>query len=146
MPFNFRFVYLNLSYTYTHIFCIHSPISLSLPSSLSPSHCLLPPPNTDSNFNTKKLQDSFAIAMAFAGTTQKCMACDKTVYLVDKLTADNRVYHKACFRCHHCNGTLKVNQISDLLCRFSVIRFQIANWEDYFWWAVVNIKRDLICS
>lgn len=46
--------------------------------------------------------------MAFAGTTQKCMACDKTVYLVDKLTADNRIYHKACFRCHHCKGTLKV--------------------------------------
>ncbi|KAK9065683.1 hypothetical protein SSX86_015084 [Deinandra increscens subsp. villosa] len=46
--------------------------------------------------------------MAFAGTTQKCMACDKTVYLVDKLTADNRVFHKACFRCHHCKGTLKV--------------------------------------
>ncbi|XP_021889604.1 LIM domain-containing protein WLIM1 isoform X1 [Carica papaya] len=45
--------------------------------------------------------------MAFAGTTQKCMACDKTVYLVDKLTADNRIYHKACFRCHHCKGTLK---------------------------------------
>ena len=47
--------------------------------------------------------------MAFAGTTQKCMACDKTVYLVDKLTADNRVFHKACFRCHHCKGTLKVS-------------------------------------
>ena len=50
----------------------------------------------------------FELTMAFAGTTQKCMACDKTVYLVDKLTADNRVYHKACFRCHHCKGTLKV--------------------------------------
>ncbi|KAG4962530.1 hypothetical protein JHK82_039221 [Glycine max] len=47
--------------------------------------------------------------MAFAGTTQKCMACDKTVYLVDKLTADNRVFHKACFRCHHCKGTLKLS-------------------------------------
>uniref|UniRef100_A0A2P2JJF4 Transcription factor LIM n=1 Tax=Rhizophora mucronata TaxID=61149 RepID=A0A2P2JJF4_RHIMU len=46
--------------------------------------------------------------MAFAATTQTCRACDKTVYLVDKLTADNRVYHKACFRCHHCKGTLKV--------------------------------------
>ncbi|XP_019242498.1 PREDICTED: LIM domain and actin-binding protein 1-like, partial [Nicotiana attenuata] len=46
--------------------------------------------------------------MAFAGTTQKCMACEKTVYLVDKLTADNKVYHKACFRCHHCKGTLKL--------------------------------------
>ncbi|KAK2445710.1 LIM domain-containing protein WLIM2b [Trifolium repens] len=47
--------------------------------------------------------------MAFAGTTQKCMSCEKTVYLVDKLTADNRVYHKGCFRCHHCKGTLKLS-------------------------------------
>nr|CAN60965.1 hypothetical protein VITISV_013874 [Vitis vinifera] len=46
--------------------------------------------------------------MAFAGTTQKCMACEKTVYLVDRLTADNRIYHKACFRCHHCRGTPKI--------------------------------------
>nr|XP_023897485.1 succinate dehydrogenase subunit 7B, mitochondrial-like [Quercus suber] len=42
-----------------------------------------------------------------AGTTQKCKACEKTVYLVDQLTADSKVYHKACFRCHHCKGTLK---------------------------------------
>ncbi|XP_058069808.1 LIM domain-containing protein WLIM1-like [Magnolia sinica] len=47
--------------------------------------------------------------MAFAGTTQKCRACEKTVYLVDQLTADNRIYHKACFRCHHCKGTLKLS-------------------------------------
>ncbi|KAG7037759.1 LIM domain-containing protein WLIM1, partial [Cucurbita argyrosperma subsp. argyrosperma] len=59
--------------------------------------------------------------MAFAGTTQKCMACDKTVYLVDKLTADNRVFHKACFRCHHCKGTLKLSNYNSfegvLYCR-----------------------------
>ncbi|KAG0458501.1 hypothetical protein HPP92_023316 [Vanilla planifolia] len=59
--------------------------------------------------------------MAFAGTTQKCMACDKTVYLVDKLTADNRIYHKACFRCHHCRGTLKLGNYNSfegvLYCR-----------------------------
>ncbi|RLM97983.1 LIM domain-containing protein WLIM1 [Panicum miliaceum] len=48
------------------------------------------------------------MATSFQGTTTKCTACDKTVYLVDKLTADNRVYHKACFRCHHCKGTLKL--------------------------------------
>ncbi|KAG7021474.1 LIM domain-containing protein WLIM1, partial [Cucurbita argyrosperma subsp. argyrosperma] len=46
--------------------------------------------------------------MAFLGTTQKCKTCDKTVYLVDQLTADSKVYHKACFRCHHCNNTLRL--------------------------------------
>ncbi|PSS26142.1 LIM domain-containing protein [Actinidia chinensis var. chinensis] len=59
--------------------------------------------------------------MAFAGTTQKCMACDKTVYLVDRLAADNRIYHKACFRCHHCKGTLKLGNFNSfegvLYCR-----------------------------
>ncbi|KAK8561326.1 hypothetical protein V6N13_149500 [Hibiscus sabdariffa] len=51
----------------------------------------------------------------------KCNACDKTVYLVDKLTADKRVFHKACFRCHHCNGTLKLSNYNSfegvLYCR-----------------------------
>ncbi|KAL2935348.1 LIM domain-containing protein WLIM1 [Bienertia sinuspersici] len=37
-------------------------------------------------------------------TNPKCKACDKTIYLVDKLTVDNKVYHKACFRCLHYNG------------------------------------------
>ena len=59
--------------------------------------------------------------MAFAGTTQKCKACEKTVYLVDQLTADNRIYHKACFRCHHCKGTLKLSNYNSfegvLYCR-----------------------------
>jgi len=48
----------------------------------------------------------------FGGTTQKCKACEKTVYLVDQLTADNKVYHKSCFRCHHCKGTLKLSNYS----------------------------------
>lgn len=50
--------------------------------------------------------------IGFAGTTQKCDVCEKTVYLVDKLVANQHVYHKACFRCHHCNRTLKVCNIS----------------------------------
>ncbi|KAL5725273.1 LIM domain-containing protein wlim1 [Ranunculus cassubicifolius] len=48
----------------------------------------------------------------FGGTTQKCKACEKTVYMVDQLKADNKVYHKSCFRCHHCKGTLKLGNYS----------------------------------
>ncbi|KAM7471339.1 hypothetical protein LguiA_009522 [Lonicera macranthoides] len=49
---------------------------------------------------------------SYGGTTQKCKACEKTVYFVDQLTADNKVYHKFCFRCHHCKGTLKLSNYS----------------------------------
>ncbi|XP_024389616.1 LIM domain-containing protein WLIM2b [Physcomitrium patens] len=52
--------------------------------------------------------------MAFSGTTQKCKACEKTVYLVEQLTADGVVYHKSCFRCNHCKGTLKLANYASL--------------------------------
>lgn len=46
--------------------------------------------------------------MAFTGTLDKCSACDKTVYFVDLLSADGVTYHKSCFKCSHCKGTLVV--------------------------------------
>ncbi|XP_058099537.1 LIM domain-containing protein WLIM2b-like isoform X1 [Magnolia sinica] len=52
--------------------------------------------------------------MAFSGTQQKCKACDKTVYVVDQLSADGVAYHKACFKCNHCKGTLKLSNYSSL--------------------------------
>ena len=53
-----------------------------------------------------------ATAAANNNGPQKCTACDLTVYLVDRLAANNRVYHKACFRCHHCKGTLKLGNFN----------------------------------
>ncbi|KAG5053018.1 hypothetical protein JHK87_005216 [Glycine soja] len=48
--------------------------------------------------------------MSFIGTQQKCKACGKTVYPVDQLSA----YHKACFKCSHCEGTLKLSNYSSM--------------------------------
>ncbi|KAK3029200.1 hypothetical protein RJ639_039280 [Escallonia herrerae] len=48
--------------------------------------------------------------MAFTGTLDKCKACDKTVYFVDLLSADGVTYHKSCFKCSHCKGTLVQSQ------------------------------------
>lgn len=46
--------------------------------------------------------------MSFTGTLDKCKACDKTVYVVDMLSIEGVPYHKTCFKCSHCNGTLVV--------------------------------------
>ncbi|XP_077240228.1 LIM domain-containing protein WLIM2b-like [Tasmannia lanceolata] len=52
--------------------------------------------------------------MAFSGTLQKCKACDKTVYVVDLLSADGVSYHKSCFKCSHCKGTLVMSNYSSM--------------------------------
>ncbi|KAK1420184.1 hypothetical protein QVD17_21571 [Tagetes erecta] len=57
--------------------------------------------------------------MSFTGTLDKCKACDKTVYFVDLLTADGVTYHKACFKCSHCKGTLVARAPSKLSSMFS---------------------------
>ena len=46
--------------------------------------------------------------MAFTGTLDKCKACDKTVYVVDMMSLEGVPYHKSCFKCTHCKGTLVV--------------------------------------
>ncbi|XP_042503466.1 LIM domain-containing protein WLIM2b-like [Macadamia integrifolia] len=52
--------------------------------------------------------------MAFSGTLEKCKACDKTVYVVDMLSADGISYHKSCFKCSHCKGTLVMSNYSSM--------------------------------
>ncbi|XP_010544716.1 PREDICTED: LIM domain-containing protein PLIM2c-like isoform X2 [Tarenaya hassleriana] len=52
--------------------------------------------------------------MAFTGTLDKCKACDKTVYVMDMLTLEGMPYHKSCFRCSHCNGTLVISNYSSM--------------------------------
>lgn len=63
--------------------------------------------------------DSNLKMASFAGTTQKCKVCEKKVYWMEQLTADHRVYHKSCFRCHHCKGNLKVQHLLFIFCFLS---------------------------
>ncbi|KAJ6814567.1 LIM domain-containing protein WLIM2b-like [Iris pallida] len=52
--------------------------------------------------------------MAFSGTLEKCKVCEKTVYIMDQLAADGASYHKSCFKCNHCKGTLKLGNYSSM--------------------------------
>ncbi|KAG6402697.1 hypothetical protein SASPL_134901 [Salvia splendens] len=54
------------------------------------------------------------MASSFTGTQDKCKACDKTVYFIDLLSADGANYHKACFKCSHCKGTLVMSNYSSM--------------------------------
>lgn len=41
-------------------------------------------------------------------TPTKCSACNKTVYAMEKIEADKKIYHKSCFKCMHCKTILKL--------------------------------------
>ena len=40
-------------------------------------------------------------------SADKCCVCEKTVYAMEKIEADKKIYHKLCFKCTSCNCTLK---------------------------------------
>lgn len=43
-----------------------------------------------------------------------CVVCTKTVYPVEKCTADDKVMHKACLRCGHCKKLLSLGNYAAL--------------------------------
>jgi len=47
-----------------------------------------------------------------------CMVCGKQVYFSDKLSVEGKLVHKFCFRCAHCNGTLKLGTFAALEGRY----------------------------
>ncbi|CAF0835576.1 unnamed protein product [Rotaria sordida] len=40
--------------------------------------------------------------------SNKCSVCNKTVYAMEKIEADKKIYHKSCFKCMHCKSILKL--------------------------------------
>ncbi|XP_041097621.1 LIM domain and actin-binding protein 1a isoform X3 [Polyodon spathula] len=45
---------------------------------------------------------------------ETCVACVKTVYPLEKLVANQQVYHNSCFRCSHCNSKLSLGNYASL--------------------------------
>lgn len=83
----------------------NSERSRSVPRRL---HFRIDPSEVDGEELCRRRTKGGKMAFNFTGTQQKCKACDKTVYLMDQLTADGIVFHKSCFKCNHCKGTLTV--------------------------------------
>jgi len=49
---------------------------------------------------------------AMNSSDEKCVACDKRVYVMDKLVVDTQCYHKSCFRCVKCNKVLSLGNFT----------------------------------
>ena len=49
---------------------------------------------------------------------EKCDSCSKTVYPMERLSADKKVFHKTCFKCAECKSTLRFVQFSIIVIFF----------------------------
>src|SRR5205814_2030467 len=66
---------------------------------------------SQSGFNqSRNLQrvDSKGSKRPFTVTLETCEQCSKTVYPMEKVSVENRIFHNSCFRCGHCNTLLKL--------------------------------------
>ncbi|XP_028855145.1 LIM domain and actin-binding protein 1-like [Denticeps clupeoides] len=45
---------------------------------------------------------------------ETCVSCSKTVYPLEKLVANQQIFHNACFRCSHCNTKLSLGSYASL--------------------------------
>lgn len=44
----------------------------------------------------------------------KCVSCDKTVYLTERMVYADRLYHRSCFRCTQCKSPLKLKALASM--------------------------------
>jgi len=51
---------------------------------------------------------------AQASAVEKCHTCGKIVYLTERISADEKIFHKGCLKCSHCNCVLKLGNYASL--------------------------------
>ncbi|CAM8899632.1 unnamed protein product [Rhodiola kirilowii] len=77
--------------------------------------------NFSKNFQTGKSERPSELTRApsklssmFSGTLDKCSACQKTVYPLEKVTMEEEIFHKQCFRCAHAGCPLTHSSYASL--------------------------------
>lgn len=53
-----------------------------------------------------------ALVLPAQGGSEMCHFCNKRVYLMERLSAEGRFFHRGCFRCEFCSTTLRLGSYS----------------------------------
>ncbi|XP_040827606.1 xin actin-binding repeat-containing protein 2 [Ochotona curzoniae] len=69
---------------------------------------------TTSDSSASEMRTTFQEESAFLSDKEICILCQKIVYPMECLVADQQNFHKSCFRCHHCNNKLSLGNYASL--------------------------------
>ncbi|XP_023714226.1 protein-methionine sulfoxide oxidase mical3a isoform X4 [Cryptotermes secundus] len=61
---------------------------------------------------TQKSNSKPALFLPTQGGSESCHFCGKRVYLMERLSAEGRFFHRGCFRCEYCSTTLRLGNYS----------------------------------
>ncbi|XP_011314011.1 protein-methionine sulfoxide oxidase Mical isoform X2 [Fopius arisanus] len=64
--------------------------------------------NQDSEPKVQRSNSKAAIVLPTQGGSETCHFCDKRVYLMERLTAEGKFFHRGCFRCEYCSTSLRI--------------------------------------
>ncbi|KAJ0064595.1 hypothetical protein NL108_010928, partial [Boleophthalmus pectinirostris] len=70
-------------------------------------------PEKNGNYMSHPLSPFFSFS-SFSASRESCVSCQKTVYPLERLVANQSVYHSSCFRCAHCNSKLSLGNYASL--------------------------------
>ncbi|XP_046672413.1 F-actin-monooxygenase Mical isoform X4 [Homalodisca vitripennis] len=56
----------------------------------------------------QKSNSKAAFVMPSQGASETCHFCNKRVYLMERLSAEGKFFHRGCFRCDYCNNILRL--------------------------------------
>lgn len=59
-------------------------------------------------FKIQRSNSKAAIVLPTQGGSETCHFCDKRVYLMERLSAEGKFFHRGCFRCEHCSTSLRI--------------------------------------
>ncbi|XP_034233046.1 F-actin-monooxygenase Mical isoform X4 [Thrips palmi] len=58
--------------------------------------------------NIQRSNSRPALVLPAQGGSEMCHFCNKRVYLMERLSAEGRFFHRGCFRCEYCSTTLRL--------------------------------------
>ncbi|XP_057333718.1 protein-methionine sulfoxide oxidase mical3a isoform X7 [Microplitis mediator] len=64
--------------------------------------------NQDTEQKVQRSNSKAAIILPTQGGSEMCHFCDKRVYLMERLTAEGKFFHRGCFRCEYCSTSLRI--------------------------------------
>uniref|UniRef100_A0A673HMV3 LIM zinc-binding domain-containing protein n=1 Tax=Sinocyclocheilus rhinocerous TaxID=307959 RepID=A0A673HMV3_9TELE len=83
-------------------------------------------------------QKQYSLSKLHLPVHERCVSCLKTVYPLEKLVANQQVYHKSCFRCAFCSTKLSLGTYAslhgDIYCKphFSQLFKSKGNYDEGF--------------